>query len=455
MTDAGDARRFTRRRLLWTASAFTTGVAITGPGSGADDDDTGEHGAIRWSETYDRPGQYVECNAIATAEDGYYLAGETGYRSGTSHGWVHRVDESGGVNWEFIDNRPGDEAPLHEISAAPGGGCVAVGDVTTHLTDESNVTAVSLGQEGEFGWAAEFGRHWHVSISTLSSTEDGYVIGAYARSYATQGTRILLLSIDSEGTQRWIRTLGEENAINVCRAVLPVDDGYLVAGSTDREDDSRILLVRTDEQGRHQWDTTYDVEGAYSLAHAIIPTEDGGYLLGGRTGSSTHIFRAVVIKVDATGDEQWRWVNTVESACHDLVTRPSGGCVLAGRRLEDGWLAALNGNGELIGSESYRGNGESTLESLVSTDEGYVAGGRTAEFDSNDTRAWLLSVSPIAEPGADPIEPEYSVSEQEDDSLPGFSSGAAVLGLSAGYVLSRRFRGGQADRSRRSTGREE
>ncbi|MCL9812547.1 hypothetical protein [Natranaeroarchaeum aerophilus] len=455
MKDAGDTRRFSRRRLLWTGTAFATGVAITGVGSGAGEGDTGEHGAVRWSETYDRPNQYVECNAVVTAGDGYYLAGETGYRTGTSHGWVQRVDERGEVDWEFIDNRPGDEAPLHAISAAPDGGCVAVGDVTTHLTDESNVTAVALGQEGEFGWATEFARPWHVSMSTLASTEDGYVIGAYARSYATQGTRILLLSIDSEGTQRWMRTLGAEDAVNVCRAVLPVGDGYLVAGSTDREDDSRILLVRTDTQGRHQWDATYDVEGAYSLAHAVVPTEDGGYVLGGRTGSSTHIFRAVVLKVDSEGNEQWRWVNHVESACYDLLTRAAGGCVLAGRRLEDGWLAALNDDGELIASESYSGDGDGTFESLVPAEGGYVVGGRTTEFDSNDTRGWLLSVGQIAEPGAEPIEPEYSIAEQEDDSLPGFSGGAAVLGLSAGYALSRRLRSGQAGGSRRNTGREE
>lgn len=448
MNDAGADRRCTRRRLLGTTAAVGTGVSVAGLGSAIGRaDDERETGAVRWSETYDRTGQYVECNAIGSADGGYYLAGETGFRTGTSHGWVQRVDETGTEDWEFIDNRPGDEAPLHAISAAPDDGCVAVGDVTTHLTDESNITALSLSRDGGFDWATEFARSWHVSLSTLASTDHGYVIGAYARSYATQGTRILLLSVDETGQQRWIRALGEPNSINVCRAVLPVDDGYLLAGSTDREGDSRILLVCTNKRGSQQWDAMYDVEGAYSLAHTIVPTDDGGYLLGGRTGSSAHIYRAVVIKVDSEGAEQWRWVYHIESACHDLVVRPAGGCVLAGRQLEDGWLAALNGEGQLIATESYDGAGESAFESLVVADGGYVAAGRTSEFDSNDTRAWVISVEPLAEPGADPIEPEYSIAEQDDDSLPGFSGAGAVLGLSAGYALVRRFVGDRADGS--------
>jgi len=447
MNDSGAGRRYTRRRLLGTTAAISTGVSIGSLGSTGRASGERESGAIRWSETYDRAGQYVECNAIATAEDGYYLAGETGYRTGTSHGWVQRVNEAGAQAWDFIDNRPGDEAPLHAISSSPDDGCVAVGDVTTHLTDESNITTLALGRDGGFDWATEFARSWHVSLSTLTSTDHGYVIGAYARSYATQGTRILLLSVDETGQQRWIRVLGEPNSINVCRAVLPVEDGYLLAGSTDREGDSRILLTFTDKRGSHQWDAMYDVEGAYSLAHAIAPAGDGGYLLGGRTGSSAHIYRACVIKTDAGGVEQWRWVTDVESACHDFVVRPAGGCVLAGRRLEDGWLAALNDDGELIASESYSGDGESAFESLVAADGGYVAAGRTSEFDSNDTRGWLLSIEPLAEPGADPIESEYSIAEQDDDSLPGFSGGAAVLGLSAGYALVRRFGGDRADGS--------
>lgn len=450
-TDVGVARR----QLLRLAATIGGGVSVTSlaAGVGGAQSDR-EGGRIRWSETYRRPEQYVECNAISAVDGGYYLVGETGFRSGTSHGWIQRVDEMGSPAWDVIDNRPGDEAPLHAVSTTADDGCVAVGDVLTHLTDEPDVTVLALDSEGGVDWASALARSWHISSSTLTPTADGYVIAAYARSYSTSGTRILVISIDDTGEQQWTRVLGEPEAINACLDIHPVDGGYLLAGSTDRAGDSHVLLVHIDEEGDINWEETYDIEGAYSIAHGVVPTDDGGYLLCGRTGSSSHIFRALVIKTDADGAEQWRWINETESACYDLVSRPAGGCAVAGRRLDNGWLAALDDDGELIASESYSDEGESAFESLLPTEEGYITAGRTSAFDSNSTRAWLLAVGRLAEAGADPIEPEYSITEQDDDSLPGFSGAGAVLGLSAACALAARV-GKRATGSRTGDGREE
>jgi len=440
MNESLPDRRLTRRRLLGglavTGTALSASVAA-GVGGGSSLQES--PGAMRCSETYDRTAQDVECNAISAVDGGYYLAGSVGFPGGTRHGWVQRVDETGAPEWEFVDNRPGDEAPLYSVVTEPNGGCLAGGDVTTHLTDETNATALSLDSDGALNWGSEYARSWHVSANAATRVDDGYVLAGHARSYSTQGTKIILVSIDDEGEQRWLRTFGGSATVNICYDMVPVDGGYLLAGSTDREDDSQVLLARTDENGEIDWEELYDIEGAYSLAHGVVPTDDGGYLLGGRTGDSSHIFRAVVVKTDGDGVEQWRWVNDVESACHDLVVRPDGGCVLAGRRLDKGWLAAINADGDLIASESYSGEGRGSFGSLLSVDDGYITAGQTFEFDETQSQGWLVSAGRLAESGADPIDTEYSLAEQDDDSLPGFSAIGSVVGISTAYALSRRF----------------
>lgn len=431
--------RLSRRRLLGGLSGLS-GASLLSMETGAQESDDPSD-EVRWTETYGPEGRLVECTALTPGEDGYYLAGSIGSPGGTRNGWITSVGEEGETRWELTNRRLSDEAPLHSLCRSHDGGCTAAGDVTTHITDGTDLAMLSVDSDGEPRWGNQYARGWNVSTQSVIRVDDGYVAAGYARSYSTAGTVVVLLSTEPDGTERWIRTIGESGAVDVCYDVLAEGDGFTLTGGTNAvEGDPRLWLFHVDDEGDVAWEATYDVDGSYSVAHSFVRTDDGGYLLGGRTGSSEHIFRAVVIKTDGEGTEEWRWVNDIESACYALVSRPDGGAVLAGRRITDGWLAALSEEGELVASETYAGAGNGAFQTVVELEDGYLAGGWTHPFDADATSAWLVSTDRLAGPDAEPIDPEYSVADQdehEDDGLPGFSMPAAVAGIAGAYALSR------------------
>ena len=165
------------------------------------------------------------------------------------------------------------------------------------------------------------------------------------------------------------------------------DGGYVLVGFLDLADDDRTdydaFIVRTNASGTELWGHAFDT-GGFDYAEDVIQTADGGFLLVGYSvfyGDDPH--QALVIRLDAEGNELWRrLLGGDENTTASTVLRSAAGhfVVGGGRRVyhENGYgpaafLAALDDEGEELWT---RGLGEEflgDLSDIVETPAGELA----------------------------------------------------------------------------------
>lgn len=119
----------------------------------------------------------------------------------------------------------------------------------------------------------------------------------------------LLLLAGSAGAvpvEEWNKTFGGTYDDEAYAVQQTSDGGYIIVGYTMHSpgnDDA--LLIKTDASGNQQWSKTYGGNGV-DAAYSVQQTSDGGYILAGSTSSfgagSTDFW---LIKTDANGNQQW------------------------------------------------------------------------------------------------------------------------------------------------------
>ncbi|MBC7447376.1 MAG: T9SS type A sorting domain-containing protein, partial [Hymenobacteraceae bacterium] len=112
------------------------------------------------------------------------------------------------------------------------------------------------------------------------------------------------------------------------------DGGFALVGESAHATGADVLLLRTDADGRERWRRTYDQDyidgGGY-----VLPTADGGLLISGGSlafaTSPPSPGDALLIKVDALGQQQWRtsFGGRWRDASGPLLATPDGGYVVS------------------------------------------------------------------------------------------------------------------------------
>lgn len=135
--------------------------------------------------------------------------------------------------------------------------------------------------------------------------------------------------------------------IDVAAHVLPVTGGALIVGWTSiGQEPADALLLRVDEQGGVVW-RRHVGGGGVDLAFSILPDRAGGFVCAGFTSS-----------------------------------RGAGGT--------DGWIFAIDAQGDTAWQRTYGGAGNERLISLQADGDGWIAAGQTGV--GIDVDAWVLRV---------------------------------------------------------------
>ncbi len=100
------------------------------------------------------------------------------------------------------------------------------------------------------------------AFSAQQTSDDGYVIAGYTKSYGAGKYDMLLIKTDMNGGMQWSRTFGGKDNDYAYSAVQTKDDGYIIAGKTESygEGYEDIWLIKTVQQ-----------------------TSDNGYIIAGAT----------------------------------------------------------------------------------------------------------------------------------------------------------------------------
>lgn len=260
-------------------------------------------------------------------------------------------------------------------------------------------------------WERIFGGSTHDEAAAVQqTTEGGYIVAGYTRSYGAGYEDAWLIKTDADGNELWNRTYGNEFPDEAKSVQQTTDGGYILAGYTNILNPSGLLntqfaLLKTDGDGNAQWSQTYGGEEIDSAA-SVQQTADGGYVIAGTTrsfGAGGQDFW--LIKTDASGSEEWNQTfgGLEKDVAYAVTQAADGGYIVAGTtssfgagEVGDLWLVKTDANGNeqwnrTVGSP-YRAFAYSVQQT---TDGGYIAAGWVSLIPYGVHNAWLVKTDAL------------------------------------------------------------
>jgi uncharacterized delta-60 repeat protein len=334
----------------------------------------------------------VATSIIQSSDGGYVVAGRTrSFGAGSSDFWVVKLDSAGNVVWtKTIGGSDYDVAT--SIIQSSDGGYVVAGETSSFGAGNSDIYVVKLDSGGNVQWTKTIGGSYEDRVrSIIQSSDGGYVVAGWTRSFGAGWEDIYVVKLDSSGNVVWTKTIGGSSYDFAYSITQSSDGGYVVAGETSSfgAGNSDIYVVKLDSSGNVQWTKTIggsSNDGAVS----IIQSSDGGYVVAGSTESfgagSQDIY---VVKLDSSGNVVW--TKTIGGSSDDVafsITQSSdGGYVVAGRTPSFGagsydfYVVKLDSSGNVVWTKTIGGSDYDVATSIIqSSDGGYVVAGGTKSF---------------------------------------------------------------------------
>jgi len=255
-----------------------------------------------------------------------------------------------------------------------------------------------------------------------------------------------LWKMDEKGNLEWQKSFGG-NKVDLLQSVALTYDGGFILGGTSSSDKGTIKtdackgqedfwIIKLNAKGQEMWQKTIGGSGMEKLL-SIAPTKDGGYILGGTSSSDRNDTNGTddpygkwenskgnldywVVKLDSKGTVEWQ--KTLGGKYHDelksILQTLDGGFILGGYSnspvsgnktapnfgLGDYWVVKLNEDGNVQWQQTYGGDGDDNLFSLIPTkDGGYLLGGNSnsgatnskSKTNKSGTDFWVIKVDAI------------------------------------------------------------
>jgi hypothetical protein len=257
-------------------------------------------------------------------------------------------------------------------------------------------------------WTKTFGgTNIDIGHCVQQTTDSGYIITGYTRSYGTtSGRNVWLIKTDKNGNQQWDNTFGGNNDDEGYSVQQTSDGGYIIAGYTESFGAglNDVFLVKADTSGNQVWAKTFggssDDEG-----YSVLQTSDGGYLIAGVTSSFGAGSRDVwLIKTDASGNLIWQ--NTHGGLSSDgawyVEHTSDGGFIITGWTYSYGpgiignaWLVKTDSLGNQQWNKFFGGDDVDRGYSVQqTTDGGYILTGYTDSFGAGLYDMLLIKTDP-------------------------------------------------------------
>jgi len=295
----------------------------------------------------------------------------------------------------------------HAILQTPDGGYILTGmiDFDAFLT--------RVDQFGNQVWTRSFGQaSWVEEGWSVDQTADqGFILAIH--SLGSGNDDAWVIKTDSLGNEQWRRVFTEVSHDEWPFWVISCSDGgFALVGLYDHS----LWLVKMNAGGNVVWNWTYGP----GRGHCVLQTADGGFLVGGGFGSD-YDGHSGILRVNASGTEQWRRTWPFRYFITDMEAMPDGGYVLSNWSEQYVDLIRINSSGDTLWTrelDCYQGG-----ESLDRThDGGFIVGASIMEgsnwknwlfrTDSSGTLLWREIINESAAGGTYP--PNLAVQETAD-----------------------------------------
>ena len=199
--------------------------------------------------------------------------------------------------------------------------------------------------------------------SVQQTTDGGYIVCGFIRSYGAGGHDILLIKTDADGNKLWDKTFDFRRHDYGNSVQQTADGGYIICGTSGSyygAGDADVWLIKTDADGNKLWDKIFGGK-KYNEGNSVQQTADGGYIICGTTGSYYYNSDVWLIKTDADGDKLWEktFGGTGLNGGNSVQKTTDGGYVvcgyteLYGNSDIDVWLIKTDADGNKLWDKTF------------------------------------------------------------------------------------------------------
>jgi hypothetical protein len=242
-----------------------------------------------------------------TPDNNYIFAG---YTSEDSHSlaWLIKTDKKGNKIW---DRTFGGDGWNIFYSAIPlkTGGYLATGYETLTNGAKSSVYLVKTSSDGKLIWERTYGgKRENRGYYTVETADGGYLIAAKTTSFISKGVGwdIYLIKTDNNGMEKWHQFITAAD-IDVGKSVVPVKDGYIIAGAKKCYGicDSNIVAEKIDADGNTLWFRVFSGPRD-DYANTVLVDEKGeSFICGSTLSGGNGMSDVMIMKLGVDGEKVW------------------------------------------------------------------------------------------------------------------------------------------------------
>ncbi|MBD3234749.1 MAG: T9SS type A sorting domain-containing protein [candidate division Zixibacteria bacterium] len=310
-----------------------------------------------WTKRYGGEGWQEGRNLSNSMEDGFVIVGKTDYGNVGWDAYLVKTDSLGDTLWTSVFGGSGHQT-LTSICTTDGGYMIG-GSTSAGEYGGEDFWLLFIGENGDSVWSRTYGGSNNDYCRALVNTGDGgYILAGTTHSYGAGHSDCYVVKTNSVGDTLWTRTYGWSGDDKACYVRQTVDGGFVIAGLSEFNESTRAYLVRTDAQGEVLW-YNLEFEGNSKVFLSVKQTSDGGFVAAGYTvdwSGGYWYYRFYIVKYDSLGNKEWSkqyGEYPYMNVAFDVLQTVDGGYIVVGSRSHDGidtYIVRTDSQGELLWS---------------------------------------------------------------------------------------------------------
>ncbi|MDC1037717.1 Ser-Thr-rich GPI-anchored membrane family protein [Candidatus Marinimicrobia bacterium] len=288
----------------------------------------------------------------------------------------------------------------NSVQQTSDGGYILTGYTKSYGNTYGDVWLIKTDSQGSEEWNQTFGGGSSSKGYSVRQTSDGgYIIAGYINpTYGNTYTDIWLIKTDSQGNEEWNQTYGGNSYDYGYSVEETSDGGYIIIGDSEMSG-SPIFLIKTDSQGNEEWEQTFNETNYSQFGRSVKQTSDGGYIITGYSRAGGVASDVLLIKADSEGNEEWKQTFGGNSADYGYSVEETsdGGYIITGETesygsSKDVWLIKTDSQGNEVWNQTFGGSDDDSGHSVEQTlDGGYIITGYTDSFGNGYYHdVWLI-----------------------------------------------------------------
>ena len=344
--------------------------------------------------------------SLIQIDDGYIIAGNTySINTDSIDIWLIKIDKDFNTIW---DNSFGgnDLEIIRSTRQTSDGGYIIIGYTRSFGPEGSNGWLIKTDDSGNMLWNKTFGGVDSEDCMSVEQTNDGgYIITGITRSYEDEDGDLWLIKTDTDGNKEWEKFLGGDETDYGFSVQQCSDNGFIITGYTQSYGAGMLdlWLIKTDNSGNEQWNKTFGGSN-YDTGRKVRQVSDGGYIVLGNSMSFGPGGEDIwLIRMDRDGNETWNrtfggYRNDLGFCIQETIDDGyiiTGSTYSYGAGEDDVWLIKTNSTGHKEWDRTFGGeNKEGWGSSIVEVpDEGYLIAAYTKSYGAGDADGWLIKTN--------------------------------------------------------------